>query len=133
MIKKFVVLAATALFSLNASAGYVRYDLSGPVNGFYIQNDNDKSVAYYRLRVINQNVSALFAPSGTFDNITKASTIFRGPGPTNFAVYDALTDYYFHTLSLSFTRGRGNTFDFSGYFTQQPEPFLPVTAPIHPS
>jgi hypothetical protein len=45
MIKKLVALAATALFSVNASAGYVRYDLTGPVSGFFVQHDDDKSIA----------------------------------------------------------------------------------------
>jgi hypothetical protein len=37
MVKKILVLAATAVVSFNASADYIRYDFSGPVTGYFIR------------------------------------------------------------------------------------------------
>ena len=131
MIKKIVALAATALFSLNASAGYTRYDLEGAVSGYFIQHDGDKSIADYQLQVEDTNVFARFFPSGGFDNIISASTYFPGRGPTNFKIYDDLTDYYVSILDLTFSRQRG-AFTYSGYYIQNPIPDLPTGADPFP-
>lgn len=94
MIKKMIALAATALFSLNASAGYVQYNFNGPVTGYVIQHDDDQSIAYYRF-----NVPIAGAPSqSTFmlalypqfgegsTRITSATTYFQDGGPANLRI-----------------------------------------------
>lgn len=131
MIKKLVALAATALFSMNASAGYVRYDLDGAVSGYFVQHDDDKSIAYYELEVMDTNVNARFFPSGLFDNIIEASTFFTGAGPTNFRVYDDLTDYYVSTLGLFFLHD-GSGLSYAARYTQEPIGDLPPEAESFP-
>jgi hypothetical protein len=37
MIKRVLAIAATALVSFNASAGYVQYNFGGPMSGYFIQ------------------------------------------------------------------------------------------------
>ena len=133
MIKKLVALAATALFSLNASAGYVRYDLEGTVSGFFVQHDDDKTIADYWLVVNdpnNQNVRAQFFPSRIFDNLTAASTSFAGP--TNFSIFDNLTDFYWYTLGLSFTGNASGALSYSAHFSQEPIGDLPPEAAAFP-
>lgn len=60
MIKKLLVLAAGAFFSLSASAGYVQYDFHhaaqsgsglGGLSGFLVQHDDDQSIAYFAFRL----------------------------------------------------------------------------------
>jgi hypothetical protein len=133
MIKKIIALAATALFSVNASAGYVEYFLNGPVTGFVIQHDDDKSIALYHLTVEGNRIGANFNPSGAFDNITSASTNFAGAGPTNFSVFDNLTDFYYETLSLNFSARTPDernpfTLEYAATYSQQKVPGLPPTA-----
>lgn len=132
MLKKIIALAACALVSINASAGRVQYDLTGPVSGFFIQNDDDKSIEHYRLNVVAENVYANFFVSGSFDNITGASTFFPGAGPTNFSIFDDLTDYYFETLSLSFRSDSSGGYNYSARYSQRPISDLPITAPRFP-
>ena len=52
-IEKRVALAATAMFSLNASAGYVHYDFEATVFEYFVQHDDDKIMADYSLMVID--------------------------------------------------------------------------------
>lgn len=132
MIKKIIVLAAGALLSMNASAGYVQYNLTGPVSGFFIQHDDDKTIAMYELGVVADHVWARFFPSGGFDNITGASTVFRGAGPTNFSIYDDLTDYYFSNLDIGFSSDGAGGYNYSARYGQQPIPGLPIYAPSFP-
>jgi hypothetical protein len=132
MIKKAAVLAIGALLSLNASAGYVQYDLTGPVSGFFIQHDDDKTIAIYRLNVVAEHVYANFFPSGGFDNITGASTIFPGAGPTNFSMYDDLTDYYYENLAISFRPDGSGGYNYNARYSQGPIIGLPATAPSFP-
>jgi hypothetical protein len=49
MFKKLVVLAAGAVFSFNASAGYVAYNLSGGLSGTIIQNDVTNRIVDFQL------------------------------------------------------------------------------------
>ena len=128
MIKKLAALAATALLSMNATAGYVQYELSGAVSGHFIQHDTDKSIAYYELTVVDGDNTARFFPSGEFDNITAASTFFAGAGPTNFNVYDNLTDFYFSTLDLKFAANGLGGYTYGGHYIQNPIPDLPDSA-----
>jgi hypothetical protein len=86
MIKKFFALAATALLSLNANAGYVQYNFTGSVSGYVIQHDNNGAIADFDL--------AVWFPSGGTTNffeytsdtgyIVNAGTHFPQDGPTEF-------------------------------------------------
>ena len=123
MIKKIIALAAGALLSFNASAGYVQYNLNGPLNGYVIQHDDDDSIAYFNLRLAIDGVGRPFNMSLTpqasegSTKITRASTYFADNGPTNFHIYsnfgaDQMTD-----LDVLFSRdGQGN-FGYSAKYT----------------
>jgi hypothetical protein len=128
MIKKVLALAAGALFSLNASAGYVQYNFNGPVTGFFVQHDDDQSIAYYAFSLpygtgpAGNTVGNDFRPkagSGS-DKITAATTYFRNNGPTNFTLFD---DYGSQpgaqegTVSLDFSRATGGDFSYTATFT----------------
>ena len=104
MLKKILVLAASAFISLNASAGYVQYDFTGgSVAGFFIQHESDKSIAYYQVSN-SAGVFFNFGPSGHFSNLSQASSNFWGStGPTNFTVYSDLTDLYREQFSIDFS------------------------------
>ena len=102
MIKHTLALAVASLFSMNASAGYIQYTLSGPVSGFFIQNDVDRSVAFYSLQVRAQDVWANIFPSGTYSAITGANYKSYTMGPTNFGVVNYLTEVYDYRLWLDF-------------------------------
>lgn len=128
MIKKAIVLAATAFFSLNASAGYVQYDFSGPVSGFFVQHDDDLSIAYYSFSVPygqgpTGSVGGLFHPmSGDGVDInTAATTHFRRNGPTNFSVFDNYGSPFpgmeEAVVKFDFSRSTGGEFSYSADFT----------------
>jgi len=44
MMKKAIVLAAAALFSAHASAGYIQYDLKGDIGGAILMDDATRQV-----------------------------------------------------------------------------------------
>lgn len=127
MIKKLFALAAAALLSSTASAGYIQYNLSGPVSGFFIQNDVDRSVAFYSLQVNAPDIRARFQPSGGFDNFYGgANWTIYGMGPTNFGVRDHLTEIYDFYMRLDFwgsdTPGQ---YTYNANFAQRPVPWYP--------
>lgn len=98
MFKQLLVLTAAAAFSQGASAGYVRYDLSGPLNGYVIEHDDDQSVADF-------NLSATFR--GT---LWSEPSHFPGDDEPGWS-YE--TDYGF-----GFTPGRGSSESYlSGHTT----------------
>jgi hypothetical protein len=93
MIKKLIAVAATSLFSLNASAAYIQYNFSGTLSGYVVQNEQDHSIAYYNFDL------ALVAPTGPIrlpltpqmsegsTRITSATTYFASNGPANLSIY----------------------------------------------
>lgn len=106
-------LAATTL-SLSAHAGFVQYNFSGSfddggvVSGFFVQNTDDKAIAFMDVRVGGGNLfGAQFFGSGLMSNISDASTYYAGAGPTNFAAFNHqdVTDHYinltFHATSTA--------------------------------
>lgn len=122
MIKKMMALAATALFSLNASAGYVQYDFSGPIGGYFIQHDDDQSIAFYYIDVpasvlgwpINLNFRPIFGEGA--DVITSETTYFRKNGPTNFSIFDDFGGDKSYGLSVDFSRANGGNFAYKADF-----------------
>lgn len=136
MIKKLVALAATGLFSLNASAGWIQYNLTGPVSGFYVQSDADKSVAFYNLHVAGQYINTHFEASGPYDNLTRATNGFYDNGPTAFRVFDIQTEVYDSSMWLDFYIGdTPGTFTYWATYSQSRSPDYPSgpgIIPLHP-
>lgn len=86
MIKKFLALATTALLSLNANAGYVQYDLTGPVSGYVVQHDDNGAIADYDLGVTFAvgGTSHFFSYNRNSSDIATAGTLYPQGGPTQF-------------------------------------------------
>lgn len=125
MIKKLLALAAGAVFSMNASASYTQYTLNGPVSGFFIQNDTDRSIGFYDLWVNAPYVYSHFSASGNFDNLTGASYKSDNVGPTSFGAYDALTEVYFKSIKLDFYSDASNEFTYAATYSQTQVPWYP--------
>lgn len=136
MLKKMLLLAACGVVSVNASAAYIKYTLSGEVTGTIVENLDDKSIADYNLRVPSSNFPQFF-PSGGYANITSQASDFWGvSGPTNFTVYNRLSEVYVTTLRFDFDVVRmDGTYDFSAFYSQVPDPGYPSgpgIIPLHP-
>lgn len=118
MIKKLVALAATALFSMTASAGYTQYNLTGDkISGYFIQNDVDQSIAAYGFAVEPQGYHFDFKPTPGYAYLLRATTRFIDEGPTNFAVFETATGGYTTDARLTFNRPSSpGVYDFSGRF-----------------
>jgi hypothetical protein len=80
MIKKAIALAATALFSLNASAGYIQYSLQGDIGGVILMDDATKQVLFYSVGGFHMQDKG---DNYHFGNLVSATTSFTGMGPTN--------------------------------------------------
>lgn len=101
-----------ALVAGNASAAFVQYDLhdvnfsdGGKATGYFIQNTDNKSIPYYRISTFGGSpmaAGASYSWSGSYDYLVSSSTNFQGAGPTNFSVFDNLTDVYLATINLNF-------------------------------
>jgi hypothetical protein len=93
---KLALFVAAATLSLSATAGFVQYNFSGTtfsdggqLNGYFVQNTDDKAIAYFELNVAGGGMhGAQFFPSGAMSNISSASTYFLGAGPTNFSAFN---------------------------------------------
>lgn len=125
MFKKIIAVACTSLFSLNASAGYVQYELNyGSVNrglqGFFIQHDTDQSIAYFEFW-LNDPVGQFgggFQPQ-TNDGSTiidGVSTNFRQNGPTNFSIADSYGSDHDTHLSVNFWRSTQGNFGYTASY-----------------
>jgi hypothetical protein len=111
MKAKLAVFLAAATLSLSASAGFVQYDFSdatfsdgGSLSGFFVQNTDDKAIAYMSMNVAGgapHMHGAQFLLSGWMSNIISASTYFAGAGPTNFSAYNDQDEMYYR-LDLDF-------------------------------
>lgn len=129
MIKKFAALAMTALFSMNASAGYVQYDFQfgtpdRGLEGFIVQHDTDQSIAYFSFQLNdptkgNGYFGQQFYP---FDNegcvcLVGATTGFRNNGPTNFSIEDDFGADHRTNLSVTFAGITGGAFRYTATYT----------------
>lgn len=109
MKAKLAVFLAAATLSLSASAAFVQYNFSdatfsdgGSLNGYFVQNTDDKAIAYFDLFVSGGSMhGAQFSPSGLMSNISSANTYFPGAGPTNFAAYND-QDVMYYLLGMQF-------------------------------
>jgi hypothetical protein len=142
MIKKLLFLAAGAVFSLNASAGYVQYDLhmssqlgSGNhgLSGILVQHDDDSSIAFFSLRLddpspqvsgsardayLGRGFGQGFHPFNDEGSVlvTSESTYFRNNGPTNFTIEDSHGGDHITDLSVSFSRTTGGAFEYTASY-----------------
>lgn len=103
-MRKILALLAGAVFSLNASAGYVQYNFAGydGLSGYFVQRDDNKAIAYYDIRAAGKGIDVRFAPVDSLGNLFWANNNFHGDGPTSFKVVDIHTAPYIDTLSVSF-------------------------------
>jgi len=119
MFKHVIALVIGALFSMGASAGYVRYDVAGPVSGHIIQHDTNKSIAYYFLDVLIEGVTAYEFRMNLTPQIGEGSTrvissttSFINEGPTNFGVYSTFGADQFTSFDIRFSTGADGVFNY---------------------
>lgn len=121
MLKKFAALAAAALFSANASAGYIQYEFSGDdrLSGFFIQNEQDHSIAYYSLAINSTQIYQSMQPSGEhYGNLLWAKARYNNQGPTRFAVFDARSEAYRSEVWFNFSATQTpGTYSVNSYFS----------------
>jgi hypothetical protein len=118
-MKKILALTVGSLLSFSASASYVRYDFnSGPINGYFIQRDDNQAIADYEFSFIAPGLPTLAGPGFSpitqsgygEDKITGETTYFRNNGPTNFSVFDNFDYDNVSTASITFSRTTGGDF-----------------------
>lgn len=125
MFKKVLALACTALFSLNASAGYIQYNFTGPISGYVVQHDDNQSIADYRLTVpiagtptsytFGFNVQPLGGEG--VDAITSEWTYFRDGGPTSFTVFDNFGGDRQANFSFDISRAADGTYTYATLYS----------------
>lgn len=128
MKKHLIALAATALFSVNASADYVQYDFGGPMQGSFIQHDDDGSIAYFKFSfpvagaytpvpgsVLNWWLTPTAGEGST--DISAATTYFRNNGPTNFSIYSNFGADQETKFSIDFSRATGGNFAYTANYS----------------
>lgn len=129
MMKKLLAFAAGAVFSLNASAGYVSYNLGGGLSGTIIQNDVTNRIVDFRLDLYVPGAPTS-NPSGVFrlpfnsdrrgegmDSLTSVSTHFLSGGPTNFSLQSDFGGDQFTHFDVDFSRASDGTFFYSGSYS----------------
>ena len=139
MIKKIIAFAAAALFSLNAFAGYIQYNLhSGEsgLDGFIIQHDTDQSIAFFSFNLVDNHAGYgqpffPFASEGSV-LLTSASSAFPGGGPTSFTIDDHFGADHQTYLSVVFSPSAGGLFAYTAsynadLFEDQPPRFFSGT------
>jgi hypothetical protein len=121
MIKKLVALAATALFSLNASAAYVQYTLQGGLDGILVQHDTDQSIAFFAFQLNDPKAGygQQFYPFGGEGEVllTGATNSFRNGGPSNFTISDNYGADHRTGLSVSFGQNAQGMFYYTASYT----------------
>jgi hypothetical protein len=124
MIKKLIALAAGAVFSMNASAGYVQYDFNlntdnTGLTGSFVQHDDDQSIAFFAFFMYGHDDRwAQFFPffSEGYVLIVDESTYFRNNGPTNFVIRDNFGGDHVTDLSVNFTRSNKGAFEYTATY-----------------
>lgn len=129
MNKKIIAFAASTFFSLNASAGYIQYDLHSDtpgagLEGFIIQHDTDQSIALFSLHVShpffhsehNHTFQSGLGEGGAA--LQNAFTYFKKDGPTSLRLEEK-GDTYSMDLSLRFSLAEGGGFTFMSYYSAQ--------------
>jgi hypothetical protein len=105
MIKKLTALAVTALFSLNASAGYIQWNVeSSGLSGYVVQNEQDLSIAYFELNGVRPyEIMYTFAPSMGYSDIAWVKAQRNNKGPSNFEIANEDTEGLSSHLRLNFS------------------------------
>lgn len=116
MIKKTIVLAAATFFSLNASAGYIQYQLKGDSSGTLLMDATTKRVLFYSISSprlgFTMHDKQDYSHSG---NLISATTSFMGMGPTNMLLWDDWEEGAYQLGRLMFSEGdpgRPGTFNY---------------------
>jgi hypothetical protein len=122
MIKKLAALAATALFSLNASAGYVQYNFqTGGLDGILVQHDTDQSIAFFAFGLNDPRAGygQFFYPFGMEGAVllTRATNAFRTGGPSNFTISDDFGADHRTELSVDFGMNARGIFYYTASYT----------------
>lgn len=124
MIKRILAAAAGMLFSMSASAGYVQYDLQGPLSGSFVQHDTDQSIAYFNFHLLIDGVTWTtfnmpLSPQASegVTSIEYATTYFRKNGPTNFGIYSDFGADQVTNLDIKFSRGTEGEFNYIAKYT----------------
>jgi hypothetical protein len=119
MIRKLVALAAISLYSLNASAGYIKYDLSGPnIEGYFVQNEDDHSIAGYNFTVHNDQYSFSLFPSGSYTRLNWTAALYNNRGPSRFSVYSGLSEWINVNMWFNFSAtGNPDVYNITSYFS----------------
>ncbi|WP_292041481.1 PEP-CTERM sorting domain-containing protein [Massilia sp. UBA6681] len=122
-MKKLIAIAAAALLSANASAGYVQYDFTGPITGFVIQHDHNGSIAFYNMMVQvpypdhePSSIGFQIYPSPSVNLAHGGTTYFRN-GPTNFTTYNPDADNSWAILDVTFARSTGGAFAYTAKYS----------------
>jgi len=138
MFKKFLALAAAAVVSLNANAGYIMYQLntgSQPSFGqsYMIIRDQDKSVAKYFISTGYGQFSTPEYGGGWIRNeLIETTTSFTGYGPTNIYAYNMVNEATESRMWLMFSAGdTADTFNYSMHVFTKPalNAYRPETIP----
>ena len=122
MRTKLLAFLAGAVFSMSASAGYIKYDFNGPISGSFVVHDDDLTIAAYRFYVPLEGPYPFqfnFAPMGGdgVDTLTAASTRFRTAGPTNFSIYDNYGGDRVMGFNIDFAQGSGGAYAYQASYT----------------
>lgn len=129
MIKKIFALAALALVSMNASAGYVRYEFKGDFSGQLIQNDVDKSIMDYSL-----TAKGLANFSSDVQGVSDQRSSFWGEyGPTNFSSFNTGWGDFYAGITVYFDGMYSDTpYAFSAYYSLTQGPGYPSGPSVAP-
>lgn len=120
MIKQTLLLAAAMFCSASASAGYVQYNLSGPLSGYIVQRDGDQSIRYFSLDLSLTSASGdeylqLLTPfqhgEGRTD-LDATTTHFKKNGPSNFRVVSDFGGDQTTDLKVTFSAGANGAFNY---------------------
>lgn len=116
MIKKLLALASTALLSFNANAGYVQYNLTGPVSGYVVQHDDNGAIADYELGVLFPAAGTMqfFKYTGGSSGIVTAGTIYPQGGPTQFFMMSDASDISTDFI-VKYERIAGDTYQYRAH------------------
>ncbi|MFK3741420.1 PEP-CTERM sorting domain-containing protein [Massilia sp. TN1-12] len=137
MTKHLLAMVVGALFSLNASAGYIEYTFTGGLTGKFIQNDIDKSIADFDFYVGSPSTRREhFFGSGGYAGLSGAGSSFWGEmGPTGFSAFNRLTGGYIDSIWIDFGGSYSPTpSNYSALLTKSIDPGYPSWAePLHPS
>jgi hypothetical protein len=147
MKKLFCAVALCLGAAMNAHAGYIEYDLSGPGvdnsiygNSFIVIRDEDKSVAFYSVGNFRPNdlpdtyhQDFLTGSSSNFWGLG-VRNMFWGIGPTNITVTDIWPEDWISMMSIDFAQGDSpTTFNYTMRVTTKavPIPYPDLVFPTY--